>query len=95
MTYASGSATLLVALALSAALTRSGLVRFPRRLLPVADRVGGAVLVASGVSLLAYWLPLLTGSSRPWAGPAGTAGAIWMVRRGRVEPADMDASPGS
>ena len=73
--YASGSATLLVGLALSAALARGGLVRILRRLLPVADRVGGVVLVASGISLLAYWLPILTRSSRPWAGPAGLAGA--------------------
>jgi hypothetical protein len=65
----------LVGLALSASLAHGGLVRCLQRLLPAADRVGGAVLVASGISLLAYWLPVLTGSSRPWAGPAGAAGA--------------------
>lgn len=73
--YAAGSGTLLVGLALSAALAKSGLVGLLRRLLPVADRVGGVILVASGLSLVAYWLPVLTRSSRPWAGPAGAAGA--------------------
>ena len=73
--YASGSGTLLVALAISAGLARSGLARFVRRFLPVADRIGGVVLAGSGVSLLVYWLPLLAGHSRPWAGPTVAAGA--------------------
>lgn len=73
--YTAGSATLLVALAVSAALARDRLARPLRRLLPVADRLAGVILAASGVSLVAYWLPVLTTGSVPAAGLPGAAGA--------------------
>lgn len=61
--YAAGSASLLIALSLSAALAKGALARGVRRLLPVVNRVSGALLVASGVYLLLYWLPSLTGGA--------------------------------
>jgi cytochrome c-type biogenesis protein len=62
--YGLGAATVLVALSLSAAVAKAALVGGIRRLLPVVERVGGAVLVASGAYLVAYWLPALVGSTR-------------------------------
>ncbi len=67
--YTAGSASLLVALSLSAALAKGALARRVRRLLPIVNRVSGALIVASGVYLLLYWLPSLTG------GPAATDSA--------------------
>lgn len=63
--YGVGSATVLTALAVSGAVAKAGLARVIRRLLPVAGRIGGAVLVASGAYLVSYWLPALrSGSGR-------------------------------
>lgn len=61
--YALGTGTVLIALTVSAALAKAAVARVVRRLLPVIGRVGGAVLVASGAYLIAYWLPNLTGST--------------------------------
>ncbi len=61
--YAAGSASLLIALSLSAALAKGALARGVRRLLPVINRVSGGLLVASGVYLLLYWVPSLTGGA--------------------------------
>lgn len=66
--YGLGAATVLVALSLSAAVAKAALVGGIRRLLPVVERVGGAVLVASGAYLVAYWLPALVGSTRRGGG---------------------------
>jgi len=57
LAYGAGAATVLVALTVSAALARGAFARWMRRLLPLAGRVGGALLAASGVYLVAYWLP--------------------------------------
>ncbi len=65
--YAAGSASLLVALSLSAALAKGALAGAVRRLLPVVHRLAGALLVASGAYLLAYWLPPLLGEGEGWA----------------------------
>lgn len=63
--YSAGSATILTALAVSASFAKAGLARGVKRLLPLAGRLGGAVLVASGVYLVSYWLPALrSGSGR-------------------------------
>lgn len=62
--YGLGAASVLVTLAVSAALAKAAFARAVRRLLPVAGRLAGGVLVASGVYLIAYWLPALGGSSR-------------------------------
>lgn len=76
--YAAGAATILVALALSAALAREALARRIGRLLPLAGRMGGVLLVASGVYLIVYWLPVVVGS-RPNSGLAGFS-AGWSGR---------------
>jgi cytochrome c-type biogenesis protein len=59
--YGTGAASVLVALAIAAALAKETLARKIRRLLPVVTRIGGAVLVLSGMYLVFYWLPALTG----------------------------------
>lgn len=71
--YAAGAATLLISLTISAALAKGALLRGVRRLLPFVERVAGAVLVVSGLYLVAYWLPALgsgAGRGSPAAGPA-------------------------
>jgi cytochrome c biogenesis protein CcdA len=73
--YAAGASSVLVALSVSAALAKGALVRAMRRLLPLASRLGGGLLVASGLYLLAYWAPLLAPSGRPVASPAAGIGA--------------------
>lgn len=45
----------------SAALASTGLARAVRRLLPFVVRLGGVLLIASGLYLIAYWLPVLSG----------------------------------
>jgi cytochrome c-type biogenesis protein len=67
--YGAGAASILVSLAVAAALAKETLARKIRRLLPVVTRLGGAVLVLSGVYLVLYWLPALTG------GPINRSGA--------------------
>jgi cytochrome c-type biogenesis protein len=63
--YAAGSATLLLSLAVLAALASTLISRFLGRLLPHLNRITGAVLALSGGYLLLYWLPALTGQSGP------------------------------
>ncbi len=68
--YAAGSASVLIALAMSAALAKGTLERTLRRLLPVISRVSGGLLAVSGAYLVLYWLPALGGgrpSSDSWA----------------------------
>lgn len=57
--FSAGAATMLVALSVSVALARGALVRTMHRMLPVVNRIAGALLALSGVYLLVYWLPLL------------------------------------
>jgi len=73
--YAAGAATLLMALALSAAFAKQGLTAKVSRVLPIATRLGGAVLALSGLYLIAYWLPSLLGSDarNPFAAPVEAA----------------------
>ncbi|MDP9394233.1 MAG: hypothetical protein M3Q27_08240 [Actinomycetota bacterium] len=59
--YAAGAASVLVLLTVSAALASGALARVVRRALPFAGRVSGAVLVLSGLYLIAYWVPQLAG----------------------------------
>jgi cytochrome c biogenesis protein CcdA len=73
--YAVGASSVLVALSVSAALAKGALIRAMRRLLPLTSRLGGGLLVASGLYLLAYWAPLLAPSGRPTASPAVGIGA--------------------
>lgn len=53
--YATGMGTVLTALAVAAALSRVGLARSIRRLLPYVTRLGGALMVAAGAYILYYW----------------------------------------
>ncbi|MBA3782264.1 MAG: cytochrome C biogenesis protein [Nocardioides sp.] len=64
-----GSTTMLVMLAVSTALASDVLVRTVRGALPAVARVSGLVLVATGVYLIVYWAPALSGgaSSDTWA----------------------------
>ncbi len=62
--YAAGMGTVLTALALAAAFSRSGLAFAMRRLLPVVTRASGALLVLSGAYVVYYWgFFLLPGST--------------------------------
>jgi cytochrome c biogenesis protein CcdA len=69
--YAAGSTTILVVFAVAAALTNAALARIMRRVLPVVTRAGGLVLAGSGLYLIAYWLPALTGG-----GPNNSVAAV-------------------
>ena len=71
--YGVGAATLLTALSVSAAVAQGALARRLRRVLPLVGRFGGLLLVVSGLYLLAYWIPVLAGSSnsRLTRGPVG------------------------
>lgn len=77
--YGVGAATVLTALALSTALATGALVAGLRRALPVAERVAGVLLLASGAYLVAYWLPVLTG-----AAPSSSVARISQDFSGRV-----------
>jgi cytochrome c biogenesis protein CcdA len=57
--YAAGSASLLLALSLSAALAKGALARGVRRLAPFVNRLAGALLMLAGAYLVLYWLPAL------------------------------------
>lgn len=59
--YGLGGATVLTVLSVSTALASTGLARGVRRLLPFVVRLGGVLLIASGLYLIAYWLPVLSG----------------------------------
>jgi cytochrome c-type biogenesis protein len=69
--YAAGSASLLLAISLSAALAKGGLARSVRKAASISNRATGALLAASGVYLVLYWLPSLgsgsSGFSNGWA----------------------------
>lgn len=68
--YAAGSATVLVALSVSVALAKGAVARAVRWLAPVVNRLAGALLVASGVYLVLYWVPALS------SGPTSTPAAV-------------------
>jgi len=76
--HAAGAATVLTGLALSFALAKQALARSIGRLLPLAGRLGGLLLVASGLYLVAYWLPVVAGD-RP-AGAVTGLSAGWSGR---------------
>ncbi len=59
--YGAGSATVLVSLSVSAALANDALTNKMRRLLPLVQRLGGVLLVGSGLYLAAYWWPAPSG----------------------------------
>jgi cytochrome c-type biogenesis protein len=59
--YAAGMATVLIALTVSLAMAKQGLVRNLRRALPIMDRVSGVLLVLSGLFLIVYWITVING----------------------------------
>ncbi len=59
--FCAGATSLLVLLALSAALVSDALVRGVRQFIPVVARVSGAALAVSGGYLVVYWTPALLG----------------------------------
>lgn len=68
--YALGMGTVLTLVALAAALSRDGLARALRRLLPYVDRASGALLLAAGLYVTDYWAVDLW---RPGSGSTATA----------------------
>jgi len=72
--YAAGSASVLLALSVSAALARGALARAVRQLSPFVNRLAGALLLLSGLYLVAYWLPAL-GDGSPNATGALASGS--------------------
>ncbi len=58
--YGLGMGVVLVALAVAVATSRNALVDRVRRLLPYVERIGGWLLIASGLFIVYYWTTLLT-----------------------------------
>lgn len=58
--YAAGSASVLLALSVAAALAKGALARAVRRLTPIVNRLAGGLLLLSGIYLVIYWLPALS-----------------------------------
>jgi cytochrome c-type biogenesis protein len=65
-----GAASVLIALSVSAVLAKDALLGRVRRLLLLAGRLGGGLLVVSGAYLVAYWAPTLAHAGRPTSPPA-------------------------
>jgi hypothetical protein len=84
--YGAGAATVLTAVSVSTALARGAVARKLRRVLPYVGRLGGVLLVASGLYLVAYWLPVLTGSS---TSPVGGFSAVISGRLGDLVDANQ------
>ncbi len=57
--YGLGMGTILVALAIAVATSRDAIVRHMRRLMPYVERIGGWLLLASGLFIVYYWTTLL------------------------------------
>ncbi len=66
--FAAGNATILVLLALSTAVASGGLARVLKRSSRYLPRVAGGVVLLSGLYMVVYWAPSLTGG--------GTSGAL-------------------
>ncbi|RDI35428.1 cytochrome c biogenesis CcdA family protein [Lentzea flaviverrucosa] len=80
--YAAGATTVLLAIAVTTTLAAGLLTRLGRRVLPHATRVAGAILTATGIYLLLFWAPTLTGEGRPddrgWTSTTAAA-ADWIA----------------
>ncbi len=61
--FAAGSSTILILLALSAALASGGLTTLLQRSSRYASQVAGGIVLLSGVYMVAYWVPALDGGS--------------------------------
>lgn len=71
LAYGADASTILLLLSVSTALAGGALERGMRRLARVVTRVSGAILVLSGLYLIAYWVPVLLGG-RPDGALAGS-----------------------
>jgi cytochrome c-type biogenesis protein len=69
--YGLGAASVLIALSITVALAKATVARAMRKVLPIATRLGAVMLVLSGIYLIGYWLPTLTGDRR---GPSALGG---------------------
>jgi cytochrome c-type biogenesis protein len=78
--YAVGAASVLVALSVSVAMAKDALLQRVRRLLPLAGRLAGGLLVVSGLYLVAYWAPTLTHPSTPTVPALAGVGAALSAR---------------
>jgi len=58
--YGLGMGSVLVALAVAVATSRDVIVRHMRRVMPYVERIGGWLIVASGLFIVYYWTTLLT-----------------------------------
>lgn len=58
--YGLGMGAILVALAVGVATSRDAIVLHMRRLMPYVERIGGWLLLASGLFIVYYWTTLLT-----------------------------------
>lgn len=68
--YATGATTILVSVAIATSLAHAGLTAAIRRAMPAVSRIGGVLLTASGIYLVIYWSPAITGHP-PATGVAG------------------------
>lgn len=75
LAYGAGAATILMLLSVSTALASGALERGMRRMAKVVNRVAGAILVLSGLYLIAYWAPVLL-SGRPVSSVSGSTSGI-------------------
>jgi cytochrome c biogenesis protein CcdA len=78
--YAVGAASVLVALSVSVAMAKDALLQRVRRLLPLAGRLAGGLLVVSGLYLVGYWAPTLTHPSTPTVPALAGVGAALSAR---------------
>jgi cytochrome c-type biogenesis protein len=63
--FAAGASSALLALSLSIAAASGIVARTMRRLGPAMHAIAGALLAASGLYLIVYWLPQVIGDDRP------------------------------
>lgn len=84
--YAAGMMLLLIAITILLALGRASLITRLRRLTPILNRTAGAILIAAGIYVIAYWTVILSNTT---ATPINTAerGASIMANAITAHPA--------
>ena len=93
--YAAGASTVLVLLALSAALASGALANALRRTSRYLPRISGAIVVASGAYLIGYWAPALStgqpnSSLSRWVAPiSASASKLLNTHQGLVAAAAL------
>ncbi len=76
--YGAGAATLLITVSLAAALAGTAIAPVTRTLARYSGRIIGALLTATGIYLIAYWLPQATsgGAATGASGPLSTVATV-------------------